>query len=264
MTYEQYINNPLQTRLGGNTRELYRIMYNEKLDKILVRVNNKIDYYTYSNKKDGSYYLYIKVPSEVVKDFTYDVIIHFIRPGHNVDFDKDLTHYDVEFFSNDPAFVYNLEYTFKSKKMFVDDLKSKAIKTALTKEPKVTNPNNQIVYCKSLYFAYLIAKQKGLFVKAKYVDPYNKENLLKMVEDSESKIARRQELGEKANKEEKKIKEQRQIKHALSRSKWGQSIDYEVSNPDFSMKAMPVFKNVNNIKAPKVGGKVNFNKGKKV
>lgn len=264
MTFEQYINNPLQTRLGGNTRELYRIMYNEKLDRILVRVNNEIEYHTYINKKDGSYYLYIKIPSEVVKDFTYDVIIRFKRPGHNVDFDKDLKNYDVEFFSNDPAFVYNLEYTFKSKKMFVDDLKPKALKMALTQAPKVTNPNNQLVYCKSLYFAYLLAKQRGLFVKDKYIDPYIKENLLKMVEDSEDKIQRRQELGEKANKEEKKIKEQRQIKQALNRTKLGRGVDYEVSSPDFSMKAIPVFKNINNIKGPKVGGKVNFNKGKKV
>ena len=42
MTYEEYINNPLQTRLGGYTREIYRVSYSEKLDKILVRVNNKI------------------------------------------------------------------------------------------------------------------------------------------------------------------------------------------------------------------------------
>ena len=255
MTYEEYINNPLQTRLGGQTRELYRMMYNSKLDKILVRINNEIEYYTYKNSKDGSYFLYIKVPSEVVKDFTYDVIIHFVRPGHNVDFDKDLTHYNVEFFSNDPAFVYNLEYTFKSKKMFVDDLKSKALPEALRNAPKTTNPNNQIVYCKSLYFAYLIAKQRGLFAKGRYLDEYDKKRLVAAVQDSATKIEQRQELGQKANKEEKKIKEQRQIKTALSRSKVGRGVDFTVSNPDFSLKA---------IKAPKSNKKINFNKTKKV
>lgn len=263
MTFEQYINNPLQTRLGGNTREVYRMMYTGKLDALLVRVNNDIKFKTLKNQKDGSYYLYIKIPSEVVKDFTYDVVIRFKRPGHNVDFDKDLKSYDVEFFSNDPAFVYNLEYTFKSKDMFIKDLEPKALKMALKKEPKVTNPNNQIVYCKSLYFAYLIAKQRGLFNKSIYLDTYNKKRLLESIEDSESKIERRQELGREADKEEKKVKEQRQIKRALNRSKIGRSIDYEVQSPDFSLKAVE-FKNVGKTKSNKAGGKVNFNKSKKI
>lgn len=262
MTYEEYINNPLQTRLGGYTREIYRVSYSEKLDKILVRVNNKIDYQLFKNEKDGSYYLYIKIPSETVKDFTYDVIIHFVRPNHNVDFDVNLDKYDVEFFSNDPAFVYNLEYTFKSKKMFVMDLKSKALPEALRKEPKVTNPNNQIVYCKSLYFAYLIAKQRGLFVKSKYIEQYDKKKLLDQVEESETKIAQRQELGEKASKENTRIKKETQVKKALG-SRGSKMVDFNVSNPVFSAKA-PEFKNINNIRAPKSGGKVNFNKTKKV
>lgn len=263
MTYEQYINNPLQTRLGGNTRELYRAMYNAKLDNLLVRVNNDIKFKPLKNDKDGSYYLYIKIPSEVVKDFTYDVVIRFKRPGHNVDFDKDLKAYDVEFFSNDPAFVYNLEYTFKSKDMFIKDLEPKALKLALKKEPKVTNPNNQIVYCKSLYFAYLIMKQRGLFNKSIYIDTYNKKRLLNEIEDSESKIERRQELGREANKEERKIKEQKQIKKALNKSKLGRSLNYQVGSPDFSMKAID-FNRSKSGKKTNAGAKLNFNKSKKI
>lgn len=263
MTFEQYINNPLQTRLGGNTREIYRMMYTGKLDALLVRVNNDIKFKTLKNKKDGSYYLYIKIPSEVVKDFTYDVVIRFKRPGHNVDFDKDLKAYDVEFFSNDPAFVYNLEYTFKSKDMFIKDLTPKASKMALKKEPKVTNPNNQIIYCKSLYFAYLIMKQRGLFVKSIYLDNYDKKRLLEEIEDSDVKIERRQELGAEANKEERKIKEQSQIKRTLNKSKLGRSLNYQVSSPDFSLKAVD-FNRTGTTKKNNAGAKINFNKAKKI
>ena len=68
MTFEEYINNPLQARFGASTRELYRVSYSNRLDAILVRVNNHIDYNMYKDEKTGSYYLYIKVPSEVVKE----------------------------------------------------------------------------------------------------------------------------------------------------------------------------------------------------
>ena len=258
MTFEEYINNPQQTRLGGYTREITRINYSQRLDKILVRENNKIDYQLYKCKKDGSYFLYIKIPSEVVKAFTYDVVIHFVRPAknpHSVDINTTLTNYDVEFFSNDPSFVYNLEYTFKSRGMFVDDLKSKAVKTALAKKPEVTNPNNQVLYCKAIYFAYLLAKQRGLFVKSKYVNEYNKEKLLDQIEDSQIKIQKRQELGDKAKSEKKKEKKEDQKRKIISAASKG---------PDFALKN-PIFKNMNNMSKAKGGtGKVNFNKSKKV
>ena len=257
MTYEEYINNPLQARFVANAREYYRAAYTSRLDAILVRVNNKIDFNMYKNDKDGSYYLYIKVPSEVVKDFTYDVVIHFVRPGHDVDFDKDLKSYEVEFFSNDPVFVYDLAYTFKSHNMFVNDLAPKAVKESLTRKPVVTNPNNTIFYCKSLYFAYLIAKEKGLFAKAKYTEKYDRKRMLDMVEDSRTKVEQRQELGAKADKEERKIRKEKQVKEAIQSSKAGKKINFEVSQPKFSMKALPTTPVAKS-------NKINFNKNKKV
>ena len=258
MTFEEYINNPLQARFGSATRELYRASYSGRLDAILVRVNNHIDYNMYKDDKTGSYYLYIKVPSEVVKDFTYDVVIRFIRPNHNVDFDKNLKSYDVQFFSNDPAFSYNMAYTFKSHKMFVEDLAPKAVRQTLTTKPTVTNPNNQVFYVKSIYFAYLIGKEKGLFAKEKYTEKYDKKRLLDMVEDTQSKIDKRIELGAKADAENRKIKKEKQVKEVLNKSKLGRSINFQVSNPNFSAKAAG-----RAVPAPKIG-KVNFNKNKKV
>ena len=258
MTFEEYINNPLQARFSAVPREMYRVSYTNRLDAILVRVNNKIDYNMYKDDKTGSYYLYIKIPSEVVKDFTYDVVIRFVRPSHDVDFDKNLKSYDVQFFSNDPAFTYTMAYTFKSHKMFVEDLEPKAIKQSLTMKPTITNPNNQIFYCKSIYFAYLIGKEKGLFAKEKYTEKYDKKRLLDMVEDTQSKVDKRIELGGKADKEYRKIKKEKQVKEVLDKSKMGRKLNFQVSNPEFSVKAAG-----KEIKSPKVG-KVNFNKNKKV
>jgi len=258
MTFEEYINNPLQSRIAATTREIYRVSYSNRLDAVLVRVNNHIDYKMYKDDKTGSYYLYIKVPSEVVKDFTYDVVIRFVRPNHDVDMDKNLQKYDVQFFSNDPSFAYNMAYTFKSHKMFIEDLAGRAEKLSLNTKPTVTNPNNQIFYVKSIYFAYLIAKQKGLFTKEKYVEKYDKKRLFDSIEDTQIKIDRRIELGKKADAEDKKNKKERKVKETLDKSRLGRSLNFQVSNPDFSAKAAG-----RELRAPKTG-KVNFNKNKKV
>ncbi len=259
MTFEEYINNPLQNRLGGSTREFYRISYTDRLEKIMVRENNKIDYKLYKNESDGSYYYYIKIPSEVVKNFTYDVVIRFKRPdkkGHDVDLDTNLNRYDVEFFSNDPSFVFNLEYTFKSKDMFVNDLKSKADPTALKYKPVQTNPNNQLYYCKAIYFAYLIGKQRGLFLKGKYLDKYNKQQLLDQVEDTVIKVEKRIELGQKAESEKRQKKKVDQVRKVIENNSKG---------PNFSLNN-PVFKNMSEMSSKARGGmkKLNFNKSKKV
>lgn len=255
MTFEEYINNPLESRMTGHTREIYKADYTSRLNAVLVRENNKIDFHLYS-AKDGSYYMYIKIPSETVKNFTYDVVVRFKRPAkdpHKVDTEKDLKHYDVEFFSNDPAFVYNLEYTFKSKDMFVKDLTKRGSKEALTTKPKVTNPNNMVFYCKTLYWAYLVAEQRGLFLKVRYMEKYDAIRLFDMVADSEEKITARQEQGESERK--KKAREKKEIPRAVSKPTGIGGIDFKVKNPIFSVGKAG--------KTPSVGS-VNFNKSKKL
>ena len=79
-----------------------------------------------------------------------------------------------------------------------------------------------------------------------------------MVEDTQSKIDRRIELGAKAEAENRKIKKEKQVKEVLNKSNLGRSINFQVSNPNFSAKAAG-----RAVPAPKTG-KVNFNKNKKV
>ena len=253
MTFEEYINNPLESRMTAHTREMYKMDYGSRLNAVLVRENNNIEFHLYA-AKDGSYYMYIKIPSEKVKGFTYDVVIRFKRPAkdpHKVDTEKDLKHYDVEFFSNDPAFVFNLEYTFKSHDMFVKDLTKRGSHEALITKPKVTNPNNVVYYCKTLYWAYLLGEQRGLFLKSRYLERYDAKRLFDMVEDSQEKIDKRREEG--ASVEKKKTRERRESRPKENSSSNG--ISFAIKNPVFSIG-----------KAGKSAsmGKVNFNKGKSI
>ena len=74
ITFKDYINNPMGVKNSVfSNREMYRNLYKDKLDKLLVRESGKIDYYLYTNK--DIYIVHIKVPSETVKDFYYDVVL---------------------------------------------------------------------------------------------------------------------------------------------------------------------------------------------
>ena len=52
MTFDEYINNPMGVKSAViSNREMYRKMYTEKLNKIMVREVGKIDYQLYKSKK---------------------------------------------------------------------------------------------------------------------------------------------------------------------------------------------------------------------
>lgn len=209
MTFEQYISNPMGKNnavLNSSARELMRRNYSAKFDNILLREHGKIEYYLYKDEKRNTYWAHIKVPSEVCKNFYYDVVLKFYA-GSNVESGgNDLFKYNVNFYSNDPAFVYTYAHVFLKNNLFVKELSSKMSKEALRKQAKEKNPGNNIGYVKSLYFAYLIMKNKGLNKTLKFdgesktLDP---KYLLSQIEDADEKIRKRQEEGEKYSKKKK-------------------------------------------------------------
>lgn len=206
MTFDQYIQNPMGVKNAViSNREMYRTMYTEKLNKILVRESGKVVYYLYkSNKK---YYAYLKIPSEVVPNFYYDVIIEFSEPKDGIKItDRTLRNYEARFYSNDPSFVFTFTHAFIKNGMFLDSFKDKMSKEAVKQNADEKNPTNQIGYVKSLYFAYLIMNQRGLFNKILYVERYVERNLKSMVMDASEKITRRQQEGENLRKKNKKDK----------------------------------------------------------
>lgn len=220
MTYEEYITNPM----GGKNavfaaRDMYKKMYTEKWDKLIVRENGVIKIIPMKSKTD--YYVYIKIPSEVVPKFYYDVVVRFYPPkDKTVSIQQNLKNYDVQFFSNDPSFVFTFAHAFKKHGMFLDDLALRMSKEALKFPAKERNPSDSIGYVKSLYFAYLVLKEKGYFSKAAYntVAPYDKKGLLASIEDADEKINERQKKAAKLQKQE------RQKKNVTRETKRGEGI----------------------------------------
>lgn len=211
MTFEQYIQNPMGVANSViSNREMYRTLYTKKLDEILVReigFLNRMEYHLY--KDDNRYFAYLKIPSEKIPNFFYDVVIEFTEPkDKKVVIDGSLKNYLVRFYSNDPSFVFTFAHAFLKNDMFIKDLSDKMSKKAIKEKANEKNPHNIIGYVKSLYFTYIIMNRKALFNKVKYTETFNLKVLKSKIMDADNKIRLRQEASSDLAKENKKSKEQ--------------------------------------------------------
>lgn len=209
ITYTQYINNPLGQRNSVITnRGMYQKMYRDKLDKILLREGGRVKYKLYKGKDE--YYIHFKIPSEVINKFYYDTIIEFYTDKPLVEKSPSLRDYYVRFYSNDPAFCYTFGHAFIQNEIFVKDLLPKMMTDVKKKVAKEKNPENLVGYVKSLFFAYLLIGDYGLFSKTLYDingESYNKNKLLSNVEHAKDKVRKRQEEEEKERKQRARKKE---------------------------------------------------------
>lgn len=202
MSLNQYILNPAlksNAVLNASARELIKRSYEQKFDNIMLRENGKVTYYLFTEKEKTVYWAYIKVPSEVVHNFYYDVVFKF-TPTQASGFTDDLFKYNVQFFSNDPNFIFTFAYVFHKNNLLIEELKSRLGKECLSKAPEQKNPTEQISYEKAIYFAYLIMRERKLNRKirfnaeAKSLEP---KFLLENIQLAEDKINERQEEGKK-------------------------------------------------------------------
>ena len=205
MTFDEYISNPMGKKNAVfSQREVFREIDTKKLDALLVREVGIVKYRLYYDKKNSKYYIHFKIPSEPIKDFYYDTVIEFYTKDHGISIGKSLSKYDVKFYSNDPSFVFTFAHAMKKNDMFIKDLEPRMAKKALKEVGKEKNPKDEVGYVKSIFFAYLLMKNYGLFAKVQfesYAKPYNKKELLNTVTQAEEKIQARIDAGEDLRKE---------------------------------------------------------------
>lgn len=198
MTFDQYILNPMgKSNAVFSQRELAKTMYTEKFDVINLRENGNFYYQLFFDKSNDEYFCYIKIPSENVEGFYYDVVVKFYTKDNGLRTAANLNSYDIQFFSNDPAFVYTYARVFDKLGLFINELRSKGSKVALKNDPVERNAYQIPGYVKSLYFAYLYMKAHLLFVKNTYRaagTPYSAAKLKALVTDTQAKLDERQKL----------------------------------------------------------------------
>jgi hypothetical protein len=210
MSFDKYIDNPSGGASVITNRNMYKDMYKSKFDKVLLRESGNIIWKVYhTNDAQDSYYIYIKVPSEVIEKFYYDVVIRLFTTENKKKSNVNLREYAVEFYSNDPAFVYTFAHAFSKNNLFIKDLEPKMSRTALKDVAKVKNPKDNVWYVKSLYFAYLIMERYHLFNRTllnQHSKRYDKRELLNQITHATEKVEARQEAEAKLNKEKAKAK----------------------------------------------------------
>lgn len=254
MTYDQYIQNPMGVANAViSNRNMYRELYMGKLDKILVREMGKIDYTLYKSGK--KYYVYIKIPSEVIEKFYYDVVIEFSEPKDKSLIDSTLKNYNVKFYSNDPSFVYTFAHAFIKNKMFIDELKGVMSKEAIQKVAVEKNPSNQVGYVKSLYFAYLYLKRENVFNKNKFLvaKEINWKQLQKQITPADLKIAQRQDAAKEKAADNKRAKQK--LDKLLRKDTVEKDILYKTKSSKSITKTKTVG-NMNTIKKAKTTKKI--------
>ena len=80
LTFKQYVDNPTGAKTAViSYRKMYEDLYNDKWKKIMTREVGKIDYELYYNNNE--YYCYLKIPSENIDNFYYDVVIKMEQDG---------------------------------------------------------------------------------------------------------------------------------------------------------------------------------------
>lgn len=249
MTFQQYIDNPLGKKNAVfSQRDMYKNLYTDKFNKVLLREAGKIDYTLYVDKKKDRYVIHIKVPSETVKDFYYDAVILFYSNDPVAKSSPNLQGYFVKFFSNDPAFVFTYLRVFLKNDLFFEDLKPKSSKLALKNDPNEKNPYQIPGYSKILYFAFLYMKLKNLFTKAVFESQghqYSARELLKHIEHTDTKILKRQEEGRKqAAQASKEKKSERKPEPSTNRitSKSGNISAVKITKPSKSTVSSKIIK----------------------
>ena len=205
MNFDKYIDNPSGGSSVVTNRNMYKEMYKQKFNTVLVREQGKINYFVYKSKDNtDSYFIHMKIPSEVISNFYYDVVIRLYTTENSKKASSVLRNYAVQFYSNDPAFVYTFVHAFAKNKIFIEDLSPKMSKVALDNRAKIKNPKDNVWYVKSLFFAYLTMEKYNLFnrtVLDREQNPYDKKLLLSKIVHADEKIQARQLAQEKLQKE---------------------------------------------------------------
>lgn len=222
ITMDQYVLNPMGKNnavLNSAAREIMRRTYMNKFDNILLRESGKIEYYLYYNSKDNSYWIHAKIPSETVKKFYYDIVFKFTAKENVLLDGRDLFKYNVNFFSNDPAFIYTYAHVFAKNQLIIKELISKVSKIAIKTPATEKNPTNTVGYVKTIYFTYLLMRNRNINKIDRFKaesKPFDLKFLLSNIEHADDKIADRQEQGRYVS-HKKKIRLDQKTANSLKR-----------------------------------------------
>ena len=259
ITFGEYITNPMgkgSAVMSVSHREFMRMQYKKKFDNILLREKGKIDYRLFNDRTKNEYWIYVKIPSEVCKDFYYDTLIKFSANENVKGAGRDLFKYNVRFYSNDPSFVYTYAYVFAHNDLLIKELTSKMSKEALKKAPTEKNPTNSVGYVKSIYFVYLLMENRNLNkinIFEKQAEPLNTHFLMDNIMPADQKVAEREEAGRGVSQKKKVVLDDKMAKKVKRMA--GDSLTDKAANR-LAVKTTKRVKSISNTNTTKTTKKV--------
>ena len=147
--------------------------YRERYNVLSQNRSKKFSTTVYDIVPSGRVIVHVRVPSETVDDFHYDVLLEFSGGGGSGDFGD----HDIRVFSNCPSFVYSIAYVMAhwdpdgepkdDREMLVDSMRGRLPRNRMLipgsevklgrrpvhEQPVVRNPMGIPLFDKSLYFA---------------------------------------------------------------------------------------------------------------
>lgn len=120
--------------------------------------------------EDGdSYVFHFLIPSEEIKyNIKYDVVLRFSPATEDDTSLRTISDYEMEMFSNSPAFQFTYAYVTAQNNWLLTELRDKISEVALNDAPKDRNPAEQFGYEKSIFFSLLLMKEYTLNLKSKF------------------------------------------------------------------------------------------------
>ena len=214
ITFNRYMDNPSTSTSVYTTRSMYKNMYQQKFDALMVRTNGQILYKLY-NCADAhdTHYVHIKIPSEQLPNLFYDVVVKLYTDKNELKDNATFREHYVKFFSNDHAFVYTFAHAFNKHGLFITELKDKMSKRALTDKAEIHNPKDDIWYVKSLVFAYYVMHRNNLFARSIFKQigrNFVIAEFLKNIASVEQKFYERDQLLKQQQTEKQKAREAKQ------------------------------------------------------
>lgn len=214
MTFQQFLQNPTgpYSSFFGK-RENIKMDLEQRFYELLKSAKNQN--FEHDIYRDGNdYYFALKIPSEKYKKIEYDVVIRMYPKETAVIAENTLLNYNIQFFSNSPAFVFTYAYVSNKDKMLINFLSSKLGSKALTDPPSVRNPVEIYGFEKSIYFSLLYIKHMNLHVKSALpvkVKKFNKSSIINNCKHAD--VIMKEYDNEKLKEKLKKENEKRAQKH---------------------------------------------------
>src|SRR5574344_1775618 len=177
-TLEEFYKNPSGKGITANNINAVRGHFENRLKYVLGSAGKKIITREYI-ESETSFYFHFLVPSDMGTN-DYDVVFHLHDDVGGAG--MSLKKWQIEFFSNCPSFIFTYAAAYAEHGLLIPFLANKYNRKVLGKLPAQKNPDLELGWDKSIYYAlYTIMKNLAFtqrFILRRNAKPFDRKKLI--------------------------------------------------------------------------------------